>query len=631
MLEIMRENAQSWIIKILFAIIILAFVLTFGLGGLNSKGDPILAYVNEEPITVIEFEGKLRNLADNLRQQQKVSSDQLDSPQFKQMVLNELVQSRLILGEADRLGITVSDRELSKAISAMPAFWNEQKQFDKDRYAAMLRQNRTTPEAFEQDFKQGMIQSKLQRFVTRTAQATPEQGRAIYNWLREEASIKYIPVNTDDFTEAVVVTPEQVTEYYNDNIDRFQKPAAASFKYIAFTPRQLASMEDVTEEDLKQYYAAHSDAYSQPEEVSASHILITLDENASPKEVEAAKKKAEGILAKAKAGQNFAKLAEKYSEGPSASQGGALGWFGRGTMVPAFEKTAFALKKGEVSEPVRTRFGWHIIKVNDRHAASQKPFEEVKNDIRDVVAESQASDKVSDLLDESMDRLFSGMTLDEIAAELKLSTQETPLISMQQVQQVFGMTQAAAETLFNMPVAEKPRTPLAINGGYLLALKLKEEPAAPMAEDDVRPSIVNIIKTQEAAKLAKTKAAEMLQQLTGPDAKNALATYGKSIKQSESFRRQGPIPELGQNQELITAAFEGKPDTWLDTIFKVPSGFVVAKLAKLTPAPEKDWEEQKDAWIQNATQQYAQEIYRAYVTDLHKNSEIEIVRPDILN
>lgn len=627
----MRENAQSWVIKLLFAVIILVFVLAVGSTSFMNDGDPIFAYVDDEPVTRQEFETTLANYVENVSQQQGVTAEMLDSPQLKQMVWQNILTNRLILLEAKRLGISVSDEELYKAISAMPAFWGAGNTFDKARYAAVLRSNRITAEQFELDFRQRLLQGKLQRFVTKTAKATPEQGRAIYNWLREEARIKYLTVNPDDFMGQVTIEQDQVAKFYQDNIDRFQKPLTASFKYIAFTPQQLAALEKVSDEELQAYYEGHPESFKQDEQIKARHILITLEEAASPAEVAEATNKIEDILAKAKAGEDFAVLAEEYSEGPSAATGGDLGWFGRGAMVPAFEQAAFALKKGEVSDPVRTRFGLHLIKVDDRKEPRTLAFDEVKDRIREMIAQDRASDRVSDLLDDSMDRLFSGMTLEEIADELGLKVEETPMASAQQIQRGFGMTEAAAQALFAATKGEKPQTPLSIQGGYLLAVKTDEDPAAPVPLEQVTDVITKNLRAQEAAKLAEEKAAKLLEALTGPDAEETLATFKKDIKQSEPFRRNGEIPALGQSPQLSAAVFAAPENSWLPSVYRLPAGFVIAARTELIPAPDAAWEQERDAWIQKATENYEKEMFQSYMADLQTKATVDIVRPDLLN
>ncbi len=627
----MRENAQSWIIKILFAIIILAFVLTFGVSSFDDKGDPIFAYVDDDPITRQEFDVALARLVENLRSNKQFTAEMLNSPLVKQMVRDELINTRLILHEAKRLGISVSDEEVYKVISTMPAFRGPTGAFDQQRYEALLRAQRLTPAQFEQDYKLEVLKHKLYALVTKTAQATPEQARSIYDWQRETARIKYLKVNTADFMAQAEVTENQVQKFYQDNLDKFQKPLTASFEYIAFTPQQLAALQQVSDEELQAYYDAHKESFQQEEQVRARHILIALDETASPAEVKKAEKKIKGILAQARSGKNFAKLAEKYSEGPSAPSGGDLGWFGRGAMVPAFEKAAFALKKGKVSDPVRTQFGLHIIQVEDRKDAKVLSFDEVKDDIKDMIAQDKASDRVSDLLDDSMDRLFSGMSLADIAKELKLDVAKTPLVSAAQVQQVFGMSPDTAETLFAAAKGESPKTPLSIQGGYLLAVKLDENPAAPLAIEKVREFIVTELKKQEAAKLAEAKAGEVLEALTGDQAEQALATYSKDIKESEPFDRKGSIKGLTQAPQLAFAVFAAEKDGWLPKVFNAGDGFVLANRIQVIPAPEEAWDKEKNAWIQRATSIYAQELFDAYVKDLHANADIVIERTDLMN
>jgi peptidyl-prolyl cis-trans isomerase D len=628
----MRENASGWIVKILFGIIIVVFVFAFGMSGMETGQDPILATVNDQIITRAEFEDAFQRAAEGLRNANPdVTTAQLQDPQFKQIVLGELVNSRLLLHEAGRLGISASDEEVFAAITRQSFFWNQAGAFDRNIYLAALRSIRMTPAQFEANFKNEMIANKVKDMVRKTAAATPEQARQLYDWVGEELRVDYILSDPANFLDKVATDETEVNEFYTKNEQRFMVPEQIRLRYLSFTPQDLATRQDVSEAEIEAYYKANSADMTQEEQVKASHILV-LAKDSDPAEVqEAAKKKIDAVYAKAKSGANFAALAKEYSEGPSAPGGGDLGWFGRGDMVPEFEEAAFSTPKGQVSEPVKSQFGWHIIYVEDRKEAKELPLDEVRQKITQTIAEEKASEKVSDLLDQAMDRLVSGMKLDAVADELGLLAVTSRPVPEKYLSQAFGLTDEAAKVVMTIPVGEAHNTPLAVDGGYMLVEKVEDIPAAPMPIDQVRDSIINAIKQQKAAEMAMKEAQDILARLTGPDAAAETAKLKGRIKTSEPFDRQGNVPELGQNPALATAAFASTGGAWLAQPFRMGAGIVVARVNEVISASEETWAEQKDAWIDQASQNYQQEVLTAFMTGLREHAEIEITRPDLLN
>ena len=628
MLEIMRENAGGWIVKILFAIIIVVFVFAFGMSGMDTSQDPVLATVNDQVITRAEFEDAFQRAAEGMRQSNpNVTSSQLQDPQFKQAVLSELVNSRLLLSEAARLGISASDEEVFAAITRQSIFWNQSGAFDRNIYTMALRSIRMTPAQFEDNFKNEMISAKIRDMVAQTGEVAPEQARQIFDWVGAQITIDYIQTTPAQFLDSVTVTEDEVKDFYTKNEERFMIPEQISLRYLTFTPSALASYQKVSDDEIKAYYDANIETMKQKEQVKARHILV-LSKDTDPEAVQTeAKNKIGRVYKKAKAGEDFAELAKKYSEGPSSTGGGDLGWFGHGDMVPEFETVAFATEKGTLSEPVKTQFGWHIIFVEDRTEAKDKKFDEVREEISQILAEEKASEKITDMLDQSMDRIVSGMSLEAVADELGLLAVTSRPIPEQFLPQAFGLTPEAAKMLMTIPVGEAHETPLAINGGYMLVEKVKDIPAAPVELEKVQPTIINNLKQQKAAAMAQKEAEDILAKLTAsPDAVSHYA-----IKTSQPFSRQGNVPELGQNPNLAAAAFNAKDGEWLSEPFPMPTGVIVAKLNKHIPASPATWEEQKEAWIQQASQNYEQEVLSAFMTGLRQNAQVEIARPDLLN
>jgi len=632
MLEIMRENAGGWIVKILFAIIIIVFVFAFGMSGLDTGNDPVLATVNDQIITRAEFEEAFQRMAENIRNANPdVSPAQLQTPQFKQVVLNELVNNRLLQAEAARLGVSASDAEIAAGISRQPFFQNQAGTFDPNIYQMALRQLRMTPAEFEKNFKQDLTAEKVKRLVRKSGEVTPDQARQIFNWVGEQVRIDYIKVAPRDFVDSITIDEKEVTAFYEENKDRFMVPEQVRLRYLTFTAAELAKFQKVSDDEIKAYYAANSNSMQQEEQVQARHILVMVKDTDPDSVKTEARNKIERVLRKAKAGEDFAVLAQKYSEGPSGPGGGELGWFGRGAMVPEFEEAAFTTGKGEISEIVKTQFGWHIIKVEDRKEAMTQAMDDVKEELTQKIAQEKASEKITDLLDRSLDLLVSGMKLDAVGDEVGLIAITSQPMPAQFLPQAFGLTPEAAKVVMEMPVGEAHNTPLAVDGGYMLIEKVEDIPAAPMPLEQVQPSIINNLKAQKAAEKAKAKAEEILAALTGPDAAAAAKQYASRTETSESFDRQGNIPNLGQSPELAETAFTAKDDAWMPKVYPLQTGIYIARLNEMIPASIDAWEEQRELWMEQAGQNYEQEVLSAFMDGLRQNAQIEIARPDLLN
>lgn len=630
MLDKMRENASGWIVKVLFAIIIIVFVFAFGMSGLNSSGDPVLATVNDDAVTRAEFETVYQRMAEAVsRSNPDISREQIQSPEFRKMVLGDLLSRKLLLGEADKLGIAASDKEVFTGIAAQSAFKGADGKFSKETYATALRQIHMTPAQFEADYKRELIMNKVKAVVTASARVTPEQARQMYDWVGERARVDYIQVKASMFMDDVTVSDDEMKAYFETNKEQFKVPEQVKLRQLVFTAAELAKHQTVTDEEVAAYYAANQASMQEGEQVKASHILIMVKDSDSKSAQAEAKKKVDMVLKKATSGDDFAKLAQEYSEGPSGPSGGELGWFGRGAMVQPFEKAAFAASKGDIVGPVKTQFGWHIIKVEDRKEGTSRTLDQAKDDIRLQIAQEKASEQVQDLLDQSLDRLVSGMKLEDIAKELGLDLVSADPMPANFLTRAYGVTPEAVKSIEELAPGKAIDSPISINGGYMLVEKVEDIPASYMDFDKIKSSIAKLLKAQKAAELAKNKADKIHKALLADPAK-AEKTYERKIATSDPFNRQGNISDLGQSQELADAVFAAKDESWLPQVYTIGNSVVIARLDQRIPASEGTWKEQKDFWMQQAGNAYKQEMLAAYMDQLSKNADIEITRPDLL-
>ncbi len=632
-MDILRQNAQSWGIKIAFGIIIAVFIFAFGAGGFNGNTDPVIAYVNDQPVPTQEFMQVYRETAEALRTQNpNVDSDQLQSPEFRKAVLEQLVSQKLLEAEAEKLGLAVSNSELSYSISQIPAFADKDGKFDMNIYQAFLQSRQMSAATFENSMRNSALIQKLQEYVTLPVKPSEADARALFDSASEKVQIDYYYVPGADFVKNIKVSDKEIEDFYKANPDKFTIPGRSVVKYIAFTPEELSINETVTPEEIAAYYEANRETFQQEEQVNARHILIAVDENAADKEVAAAEKKIKKVLAKAKSGQDFAKLAKKYSEGPSAPKGGELGWFSHGAMVKPFEDAAFALKKGEVSKPVRTRFGWHLIKIEDVRKAGQKELDQVKDEISGMIAQEKAADSITDKLDHAIDLLASGMKIDKVSEELGIAFKKSERATVQNLSRAFGMTESAAKTIIDLPKDTATEMPIAIDGGYILVEKETDVPPSLSPLKDQKQDIESFLSQQRAMQMAKIKAMAIMAQLA--DSKTAaktLKSIKKDLKTSEPFGRDGFVPGLGMNPKLAQAAFAGKKDQWLPEAFELPGGFIVARVDDRIPPKEEAWAAQKDMVMDAIFQQRSNEVFNAFLTELRSKAKVEYVRKDLLN
>ncbi|MBT8763701.1 SurA N-terminal domain-containing protein [Desulfohalobiaceae bacterium Ax17] len=629
MLDKIRQNAQSWAIKLLFGLIVVVFIF-WGVGSFRSNRASTLALVNDKPILVQDFVRAYESSVRAMRQQNPNLTDEaLKNMRFKEQVLNQLINAELLTQKAKEWGLTITPAELRYEISQIPVFLNENKQFDPSRYQEVLKANSLTPAQFEEDYAHNLLMQKVQDYIALPTTPSDEEVREFFNFAREQMTINYIQFNWLDFKDKVKPEQKAVETYYDQHKNEFMEPAKIKIAYLELTPNALADKENISDQEVKNYYQAHKEQFKQEEMVKAKHILIKLNPDAPEEKVQAAKKKIARIQAELKKGKTFEELAKKYSQGPSSVRGGELGWFGRGQMVKKFEEAAFDLKPGQISEPVRTRFGLHLIKVDDYKAPGTKPLEEVKAEIKETIGQEKAADKIADLLDNVLELVVTGSDLKTAAKKFNLSVEESGFFTRKQGPLGLGLPPSAIDKLFKLQTGEVTQTPIMLEDGYVLAQKLDEKPAQAKPLEQVKDEIVQLLTKQGAMALAKQEAEDALAKILAAKDKPAPGFKDK-IKTSEPFGRRGFIPKLGFNPELVEDLFQVEPGTWLSKAYELPSGYILAQAKEHILPKEEDFAKEKKFWLASYARIQEQQLFQAFITDLRNKAKIEIVNPKIL-
>lgn len=629
MLDTLRNNAQSWIVKVLFGAIVLVFVF-WGVGSFTNNREGVLALVNEQPILIEEYIRTYESAARNIQSRNpQVTAADLREMQFKQQILNQLINAALLTGKARELGLTVSSSRLQEEITSLPAFQSDEDQFDPELYQGVLRANQLTPSQFESDFRSNLLMQKMEEYISLPATPDQESAWEFFTYLQAQATVDYASFSWQEYQDDLEITDQEIKDYYQENKSSFMVPEKIKISYLELTPEKLAPYQDVPEEEIAAYYRENTSEFTTEEEVAASHILISVPEDAEQEEEDKALEKIRSIQAELEQGADFAEMAREHSEGPSAAQGGDLGTFARGRMVPAFEEAAFSLSPGEISQPVRTRFGWHLIKVTDHIPESTRELDEVKDQIRLILGEEKAVDQIPDLMDDVLEIVNTGGSLGEAASRANIEPQNSDFFSLEQGPAELELSDQDLQKLFDLNQGETTETPFMVQDGYVFAQVDEIRQSRLQEQAEVRQEIIQALTRSKGLEKAREKAESFLEQarVASQDLPEEMQSR---LTTSSPFTRQGFIPGLGSSPELSAAAFEAETGEWLPQVYSLNQQKVVARVSEHLPPSREDFEKQQDQWMQSMSRMQKQQMFQAYISMLRNQADIRLLRPDVI-
>ncbi|MCF6257546.1 MAG: SurA N-terminal domain-containing protein [Gammaproteobacteria bacterium] len=428
MLSFIRDRAQGWIAWVIVGLLIIPFAL-WGVNEYVGNSDKLVAAtVNGTDIGQREFQQAFYDQRGRMQQMLGGQYDaQLFDPQIKQRVINELVDRELLLQNADDMGFRVSDQTVVAAIQSIDSF-REEGAFSVSLYQQQLQTQGQSPTAFERYVKRIMTAGQLPDGLASSAFVTDAELDEVIRLEKQQRDFQYFVLKTSQFQDESLADDAAIKSYYEQHADRFLTPEKVRVEYVELSVAALRRDEEPSEEELHEFYETNQNQFSVAEERQASHILIQLEEGADEAAITAAREKAEDLVAKLKAGESFATLAEENSDDPgSAEMGGDLGYFGRDIMEPDFEEAAFSLRLNEVSEPVLTSFGYHIIKVTGIREREVKPFDEVRDEILAQFQDDAAEREYFELAEKLTNQAYEMPdSLSEIADELGLELKQSP-------------------------------------------------------------------------------------------------------------------------------------------------------------------------------------------------------------
>jgi len=630
MLSLMRKNAGTWMIKILLGAIVIVFVF-WGVGSYTSRRAGRVALVNGEPISVETFRRTYDNLLDQTRRRfgNALNDEMIKNLKLKHQALNQLIDQRLLLDEAARLKIRVDDQELADAIKNLPVF-QVNGAFNDRRYQNVLGQLRMSPEDFELYQRQAMIVAKLRDFVTGMVKVSGQEARWWYDWRNAKVSVEYVVFDPASYKD---ITPSeaQIEAFYDQHRDQYKTPPRRKIRFLFFDPARAASSVQVSEDELRDYYETHPKEFETPKSVEARHILIKVAPEASEEAVQEARKKIEGVLKQIREGKDFAEMAKKYSEGPTAQKGGYLGSFTRDSMVEPFADKAFSMKAGEVSEPVRTQFGWHLIKVEKVKEASNKTLEQATPEILKKLKAERAKAKAYDLAEEVFESSGEQDDLAKVGEQRQMKAMTTNYFSAQEPIKGIKSWRKVAEEAFKLPPMEISDV-LETDEGYYLIQVVEKQPGKIPALDEIREKVkADLVRDLQAKAAEKDAQAFLAAVKKGKTMAEESTRLKLKVATSEPFARGGAIPGIGYEPQLAAAAFKLSPEEPLpEKVFKGRSGFYVIRLDKRIAPDGKGFADQEPTIRTQLAQEKKNKVFRGLLAQLREKAEINI-EDNVLN
>jgi peptidyl-prolyl cis-trans isomerase D len=623
MLEDIRESSQGLTAKIILGFIILTFAVA-GIGSYSNSVDTSVADVNGEKISQDEFNKAYQAQRNRMAQQfgdmfETLSADPSYMNNFRQGVLDNLINQKLVDQNSETLAIRVADERIKDTIRNMAEFQADGV-FDNNRYLAMINQAGFYQSSDFRDYlRVEMTRRQLTQALVATEFSLPYQEGIFTALQNQQRDIRFATISAEQFKSAIELTDEEINQYYLANQSRFENQEKVKVNYITLDVNDIAATIELTDADVEGYYKNNIGRYSEDEQRRVAHILIEFGDDEAQ-----AKASAEALLAKVNAGEDFATLAKENSADTfSGENGGDLDWIEAGVMDEAFDKVAFALTDiGSVSEVVKTEFGFHIIKLTDYKAAKVESLNDVREALVAEAKAEKAQDKFFELQQEVARLSFEFPdSLEDAAGAINATVKTSDWLSRGVNAAPFSGNKAIDAAFSDIVLNEQLNSDIVeVNDNLAIVLRLNEYQEAsvkPLAE--VSAQISNVLIAQKASEKAQTVADELLVAFnSGTDITEQLAAIGATMEVKTAVTRVGS----GLDASLAREAFKlprPSEDAVSATTVNLSNGdLAVLEVQAVTVGETKS----SPNLSQQLTQQLAQAAYLSYVESLKTDAEI---------
>lgn len=631
------QNAGPTVKIILGALLVLicaSMAITLIPGGIGSSlgiGAPpagVLATIGDQTVTVPEVQREARAM---IRQQFPRGGAQASMllPYFASQAAEQLINEKALVAEAHRMGLRVNDDELRDELQhgqLGSMLFPDGKFVGQEEYENFVQRNDMTVPQFESLEKDFILVRKLRALVSSSAFVGETEVRSEFDRRNTKVKFEYAVITQADILKGLHPTDEELKAFYDHNKATYNNaiPEKRQIKYVVIDSAKVAAASAVTDQDLQAYYDQHRDEYRVAEQVKVSHILIKTPLPApgakeDEKAVTDARTKAENVLKELKAGGDFAKLAEKYSDDPgSAKSGGELGWIGRGRTVPEFEKAAFSLGKGQTSDLVKSSYGFHIIHVEDKQDAHLKTLAEVKSEIGEKVKQQKTA-RATEMAANALLSQARTDGFDKAAAAKGQAAVTTDFFGRTDILPGLGADRQFMDAVFN-EADKAPPDLVQVPQGYVVFQLVGIRPPATPTFEQARSQVEGQFKNERAGFLLQQKTQELSDRAkAGHDLKKAAKDLGATVKTSDLVAPDGQVPDIG-SMSSASAIFSLKPGEISGPITSAGNGAVAQLLEKQAPT-DQEYTEKQDATRQSLLEAKQNDLFGLFVTNLRKDME----------
>lgn len=633
-LGFMRRH-RRWLFGFLW-LVILAFIILY-IPALDPETEDGLALtvaqVADRKITLREYQ---RSYQRQRQMYQSMYQGRMDDAMLRRLGLEEqalqgLVDERILALEAERLGIRVDDATLKQRVATSPEFQQDGKFLGTAEIRKRLERSGVSVKEFEESFRNSILRERLISLVTDSVHVSEAEAEKEFRRRSEQVKAEYVVATADN--TGITAADEEVRSRFEAKKDAYKFPERRVLSYVTVDATSLASRVTLTDRDLLAYYEARRDEFAQDEELCASHVLVKV--KATPEAAEGhadeeARRIAQSALDEIRLGADFAAVAKRVSEDlGSAAQGGDLGCFPRGRMVPEFDNAAFSLAAGEVSDVVKTSFGYHVIKAVSRKEETIPPFAQIKDQIRSQVMADRVQALVQEKAEAMAAALRDGKGLEDAARDQGFTLQKSAPLARGDVQPPLGNPALLARA-FEIKKGEAAPDPLPIANGYALIevaeIQPPRMPELSEVQDRVRADVIR----DKAFEKSRAVAADVRARAQQVGLEKAAAALGLVRKQSDTLVPRGqPVGDLGAGAALETALFS-LPVGGLSEPVRTPAGWAVARVLEKKEYDPTAFEKEKAALIASLVEERRGRLFQAYMQEARKRFPVSR-RPDAIS
>jgi peptidyl-prolyl cis-trans isomerase D len=635
MLDRMRRH-KGWL-KWSLGLVVLAFIVFYipsflddptavGVGALPGE---VIAEVEGKDVTAGQF---LQRYNSQIQAYRTAYGSQMNDQLLRQLgidqqILQQMIDEQAALTEAERLGINVGDEELAQTIFSIPGLQENGRFIGEQRYEMLLRSQipPQTKAMFEDNLRRSLMIDKLRAALTDWMTVADADVDKQFTERNQKAKLQVVALTADRFRDKVTVTDADVAAYFEMHKADYRIGEQRKVRMLLLDREQAQAKTIVPAADVQRFYNDNIAQFQTPEQIRASHILL----NTAGKDEATVQKQAEDILKQARAGADFAALATKFSEDEGSKvNGGDLDYFSRGRMVPEFETAAFALQPGQISDLVKSQYGFHIIKVVDKKPAVTRTFDEVRPQIEEQLKAQRTDQQLTARATELAGRINDPSDLDTVARELGLMVSESEFFAREDPVPGLGVAPQVAEAAFALadnavssPISS-PRGPV-----FVTVTQKREARVPPLDEvkDRVRADAIRV----KATELSRQRGAEIAASLRSANNFAAAAkAQGFEAKDTDLIARGTPLPDIGVSPDVEKVVF-GLPAGSVSEPITTRDATVIVRVVERDEVTPEELRLGREAFREQLLNERRARFFAAYMAKAKERMDIEI-RQDVV-